>query len=100
MAAGFAFHPEFLAGTAPEMSFPCGQRGFEGFAVHPGHHQNTSTGLVLDDRRNEAFGVKFQFVVKTHHGRQGNCESWQTANSKWTGSGPENPWNPALIERE
>ena len=66
VAAGLAFHPEFLAGAAPEMS-PAGRDCFfQRGAVHPRHHQHAAGGLFLDDGRDQAVGIKFQLVVKTH----------------------------------
>ena len=59
MAAGFAFHPVFLAGTAPEMGFSGGQGALEGGAIHPRHHENAAGGFLLDDGRYESVGVEF-----------------------------------------
>src|SRR5580698_9081327 len=48
VAAGFAFHPEFLAGTAPEGD----EAGFEGLGIAGGveeaEHQHLAGGVILD----------------------------------------------------
>ena len=66
VAALLAFHPEFLARTAPEMRLA----GFNGFfergAVHPRHHHDAAGFLFLNDGWNQAVRIKFQFVVKAH----------------------------------
>ena len=66
MSAGFSLHPEFLAGAAPEMGLAGGDGGFERGAVHPGHHQHPSSGLLLDNGGNEAGLIIFQLIVKAH----------------------------------
>src|SRR2546423_2999567 len=63
MAAAFAFHPELLARTAPEMRFARGNSFLDRSAVHPRHHQDAPRGLFLDDRRDQAIAIEFQFVV-------------------------------------
>ena len=67
VAAFLAFHPEFLARAAPEMRLAGGDGAFQRGAVHPRHHHHTAGFLFLDDRGNQALGVKFQFVVETHN---------------------------------
>src|ERR1051326_8822403 len=66
VAAGFAFHPEFLARAAPEI----GPAGFDGLfqrrPVHPGHHQDAAGGLFLNDRRDQPVRIEFQMFVKVH----------------------------------
>src|SRR4051812_23189798 len=52
--AGFAFHPKFLAGAAPEMRFAGSDGRLEGSAIHPGHHQDAAGGLLLHDRGDKA----------------------------------------------
>jgi len=54
VAAGFAFHPELLAGAAPEGN----EAGFEGFGVADGveeaEHKDFACTRILDDAWNEA----------------------------------------------
>lgn len=54
VAAGFAFHPELLAGAAPEGD----EAGFEGFGVaglvEEAEHEDFACGVVLDDAGDEA----------------------------------------------
>jgi hypothetical protein len=52
------------------MGFAGGDGGLEGGAVHPGHHEDASGGLVLNDGGEEAVGIKFQFVVEAHIERE------------------------------
>src|SRR5205807_8440385 len=67
VAAGFAFHPELLAGAAPEMGFARLDSFFQRSAIHPGHHQHAPGGLFLDNGGNQAAGgVEFQLIVKAH----------------------------------
>src|SRR5262245_48538655 len=66
VTAGFSFHPEFLARTAPEMSSARGDGFLERRAIHPGHHQHTLGSKILNDGRNQAIGGKLQLIVKTH----------------------------------
>jgi hypothetical protein len=66
MSAGFAFHPEFLPRTTPEMRFAAIDRFLQRRAVHPCHHQHASRLLFLDDRRNQTVGVEFQIFEKAH----------------------------------
>ena len=42
VAAFLAFHPEFLAGAAPEVGFAGGDGFFERSAIHPRHHQDAA----------------------------------------------------------
>jgi hypothetical protein len=39
---------------------------FERGAVHPRHHHYAAGFLFLNDGRNQAVRIKFQFVVKAH----------------------------------
>jgi len=66
VAAFLAFHPEFLAGPAPEVGFGSGDGFFEGSAIHPRHHQHAAGALFLHDGGNQSTRVEFQFVVKGH----------------------------------
>ena len=54
MAAAGALVPELGPGTAPVMHFAASQAALEGFAVHPGHHQNGTIKPVLGDGRDQA----------------------------------------------
>src|SRR5581483_2178249 len=64
VAAGFAFHPELLTGTAPEMSFAGLQGFFQRAAVHPGHHQDAAGFVFLDDGRNQPLASNFNWSKK------------------------------------
>ena len=66
VAALLALHPEFLARAAPEMRLAGGDGLFQRRAVHPRHHQHAAGFLFLNDRGDQAGGIKFQFVVETH----------------------------------
>ena len=66
VAAFFAFHPEFPARAAPEMGLAGGDGGFERGAVHPGHHEDATGAVLLDDGGDEAIGIEFQLLVKVH----------------------------------
>ena len=66
MAAAFSFHPELLTRAAPKVCFTGGNRFLERGPVHPGHHQNPARTEFLDDSRDQAVGIEFQFVVKRH----------------------------------
>ena len=68
IAAFLAFHPEFLAGTAPKVGLAGGDGALKGGAIHPGHHDDAAGFLFLHDGRDEALGIEFKFVVKTHNG--------------------------------
>ena len=65
VAAGFAFEPEFFPGPAPVVH-ETGFEGFlQGFAVHPGKHQDASAGgagirSLLDDGGDEIVGSEFE----------------------------------------
>ena len=66
VAAFLALHPVFLARTAPEMRLAGGDGAFERGAVHPCHHHHAAGCVFLDDRGDQAVGVKLQLVVETH----------------------------------
>ncbi len=63
MSAFFAFHPKLSARTAPKMRFAGFERFSERRLIHPCHHENASARLLLDDRRNQAHGIKFQLLA-------------------------------------
>src|SRR5687768_6058487 len=48
------------------MSFAGGDGFLQRRAVHPRHHQHAPGGLLLHDGGDQAIGVEFQLVVKTH----------------------------------
>ena len=48
------------------MSLAGGDGAFERGAVHPRHHHDATGLLFLNNRRDEAVGIEFQFVVKAH----------------------------------
>lgn len=60
VAAGFAFEPVLLAGTAPVVHEAGLEGGLERGWVHPGHHEDPLGGCVLDNGGDEAVGVVFQ----------------------------------------
>jgi hypothetical protein len=67
VTAGFPFHPEFLARTAPKMGFSGGDRFLQGHSVHPGHHENAASRLFLNNGGDQSGGlIEFQLVVKAH----------------------------------
>src|ERR1700690_1022190 len=66
VAAGFAFHPELLPRPAPEVGLAGVNGLFERRAVHPRHHQHPASLLFLNDSRDQAIGIKLQFIVKSH----------------------------------
>jgi len=82
VAAFLAFHPEFLAGAAPEMGFAGGDGFFEGSAIHPRHHQDAAGAGFLHNGGNEAVGVKFQFVVKGHFSSTQSKRKLEDLNEK------------------
>ena len=48
------------------MGLARGNRFFDRSSVHPRHHQDAAGFLFLDNRRDQAVGVKFELVVKAH----------------------------------
>ena len=70
MPAGFAFHPELLARPAPKMCSAGGYRFFQRSPVHPRHHQHPAIIMILNNRRNQAIAIEFQFFVKVHNCRK------------------------------
>jgi hypothetical protein len=68
VAAFLAFHPEFLTGAAPKVGLAGGDGALQGGTVHPSHHDDAAAFLFLHDGGNEAVGIKFKLVVKTHNG--------------------------------
>lgn len=67
VATALAFHPESLARPAPEMRLAGGDGFLKRCAIHPGHHENATSLLLLNDGWEQAGDlVKFQLVVKTH----------------------------------
>jgi hypothetical protein len=49
LAAGGALMPEFAPAAGPEMGFAGGEGQIEGFAVHPGHHENGAVAGAGDN---------------------------------------------------
>ena len=62
VTAGLAFDPEFLARSAPVRHLLGGEGAFDGFAIHPGQHQNLAVGVILGDARDETVGIELQLV--------------------------------------
>lgn len=65
VAAALAFEPKLVARAAPVVHEAGFEGFFQGFTIHPGKHENTSrrgvfTGGLLDDRRDEMVGCKFE----------------------------------------
>ncbi len=46
-----------------------GESAFKRGPVHPCHHHHAPGRVFLDDRGDEAVGIKFQFVEKAHDHR-------------------------------
>jgi hypothetical protein len=55
--AGFAFDPEVISGTRPIGYAPRLECLFNRFSVHPSHHQDLATGLILRNRRNKTLRI-------------------------------------------
>jgi len=76
VAAGFAFHPELLAGAAPEGD----EAGFEGFGVagfiEEAEHEDFACGVVLYDAGDEAVHF-FEIYLGLFGGHlDSRCEVW------------------------
>ena len=76
VTAGFTLEPEFLSRAAP-IVHEAGLKGFfEGLAVHPGEHQDTTVrnavaGGLLHDDGNETF--RGEFEIEFHCCRIPDC---------------------------
>src|SRR6185436_21163923 len=59
---------------------------FQGGAVHPGHHEDPSGLLILDDRGDQSIGIELQLVVKTHTHTGNHCTQskarWEAESSE------------------
>lgn len=65
VAAGLAFEPELAARATPVGHETLVEGHGEGFAVHPGKHENAATGALaargfLDDHGNQPVGGEFE----------------------------------------
>ncbi|HEX6777964.1 MAG TPA: hypothetical protein VF099_07155 [Ktedonobacterales bacterium] len=58
MAGGFAFLPELLARTAPEVDQARLQGALKRFLVHKRQHQDIVGGIFLHDHGNQPIAVK------------------------------------------
>jgi len=66
VAAGFSFHPELLTRPTPEVGFSGLHGFFQGRFIHPGHHQHTTIGRILNDRRDQSVTVELKVFDKLH----------------------------------
>src|SRR4051812_34195741 len=54
VAARLALHPELLPRPAPEMGLAAREGLLQGRAIHPGHHEDATGLLLLDNGGNES----------------------------------------------
>src|SRR5690606_18694674 len=67
MAGFLALAPQLAARARPVDGAAFLDAQAQGFAVHPGHHQDAASLVVLGDRRHQAVGVPADFVLPVFH---------------------------------
>src|SRR3954453_17924655 len=73
------------------MSFTSRQRFFQRSAVHPGHHQDASAPLFLNNGWDQTVAIKLQFFVKAHESNNVKLSDISRVTTKKT----HNQWNHA-----